>query len=437
MVQLLILAAGIVLLIVLIMRQLSPFLALLVVALLLGIAFKMPLPKLLLAMQNGVGSTLSQLAPIIALGAIFGSILEQSGAIAVIAQRLGKAVGLAHMRWAALLVGFVVGIPLFYNAGFVLLVPLVFSMAALSGQSLVVVAISMMAALSVTHGLLPPHPSPVALAGIFNANMGKTMLYGFCIALPAAVVAGPLFAASLKQMRVAAPVKAVASAEARALLPKATLSLLTALLPILLIASGLLLSKWFVHAPKVAAVCSFLADPMVALLISVLVSLRVLGTNLGIPLKALMQDASKAIAAVAIIMLVIAAGGAFKQVLVDSGVGQIIAEQAQGARVPPLVLGWLVAAGIRLALGSATVAGLTAAGMVLPILQSSGTSPELMVLAVGAGSLFGSHVNDTGFWMFKEYFGLTLKQTLLSWSLMECIVSLMGLGGVLVIDALL
>jgi H+/gluconate symporter-like permease len=176
---------------------------------------------------------------------------------------------------------------------------------------------------------------------------------------------------------------------------------------------------------------------MVALLISVLVSLRVLGTNLGIPLQALMQDASKAIAAVATIMLVIAAGGAFKQVLVDSGVGQIIAEQAQGARVPPLVLGWLVAAGIRLALGSATVAGLTAAGMVLPILQSSGTSPELMVLAVGAGSLFGSHVNDTGFWMFKEYFGLTLKQTLLSWSLMECIVSLMGLGGVLVIDALL
>ena len=435
--QLFILLAAIVVLVILILRKLHPFLALLLVSIALGIALQMPLPKIISTLQNGIGSTLAQLAPIIALGAIFGGILERSGAITAITKMLVSRFGNAHIKWAALLVGFVVGIPLFYNAGFVLLVPLVFTLSAMSGTPLVVIAISMMAALSVTHGLLPPHPSPVALAGIFKADIGKTMFYGLCIALPAAIIAGPIFARTLHRIVVpAAPIISPTKISEQKL-PGSGLSFLIALLPVFIIGISHVLVVLFSSNSQFANVFTFTGDPLVALLLSVFAALFFLGTKLGFTTSSLMEDATKSVSSVAMIMLIIAAGGAFKQVLVDSGIGTIIAEKANHLALSPLVLGWLIAALIRLALGSATVAGLTAAGIVLPLIQSSGASPELMVLAVGAGSLFGSHVNDTGFWMFKEYFNLTMKQTFLSWSLMEIIVSICGLIGVLICNQFL
>ncbi len=430
---LLIVLAGILLLLFLIIKKWSPLLALLLVSIITGVLLQMPPGKLLLSLQTGIGSTLGSVAMTIVLGAILGKWIEECGAAQRITETLVNLFGIKYIQWAVLLTGLMVGIPMFYNAGFVVLVPLIFALASQTGLPLLYLALPMAAALSVTHGLLPPHPSPVALSALFKANTGKTLLYGLIIAVPAAVIAGPLLGRFFKQHKKTqtATVPKTAIKNTAQLLPAAA-SFFIALLPVVIILSCLLLSFLFPSAGA-REYFSFFGDPVIAFLVSIFITLFILCSSQKKELSLLMKWASDAVSSIAMILLIIAAGGAFKQVLIDGGVGEYIKDQSTAFHFPPLVLGWLVAALLRVSVGSATVAGLTAAGIVAPLI-STGVSPELMVLAVGSGSLMFSHVNDTGFWMFKEYFNLSVKQTFLSWTLMETVVSVLGLAGVLILD---
>jgi gluconate transporter len=433
-----IVACGILLLLLLIIRKVSPFLALLVVSILVGITSGMPLNRIVASLQTGIGDTLGEIALIIALGAMFGKLIEESGAARRISQSLIKKFGKQNVQWAVVLTGLIVGIPMFYNAGFIILLPLVFAIAAETGLSLISISIPMAASLSVTHGFLPPHPGPTALAAIFRANIGLTLLYGMIIAIPTVVVAGPLFSKFLRKTKAAPPQGLFDSTKIDDRdLPGNTKSLLLALLPVILIAGSAVLNLWFEKKTQVMVIAAFVGDPTVALLLSVILAVYVLHIQRGKKIQDVMNSLGSSIGSVALIMLIIAAGGAFKQIIIDAGVGSYISTVSQEFHFSPLVMGWAVAALMRVSLGSATVAGLTAASIVAPVIQVSNASPELMVLSLGAGSLMFSHVNDTGFWMFKEFFSLSMKQTFLSWSIMETIVSLMGLVGVLVLNILI
>jgi len=411
--------------------RLHAFLALLMVTLAAGMLNGMPLPNLLKSVQNGLGSTLSGLLLVLVLGVMFGSLLSESGIIQRISGRLIDTFGTGRTKLALLLTSFTVGIALFYNAGFVVLAPLVFACAARTGLPLVYLAIAMAAPLSVTHGFLPPHPGPVAIAQVFGADVGKTLLLGLPAALPAVLLAGLVFPEFVKKIQ-ANPPKALQMPEQMSdeQLPGAVVSFALALLPVIL----MLLGAWssMILHPDVPGkqILEFLGDPGMALLLAVLLTLWVFRANH----LSLLDNAITATGSAATILFVIAAGGAFKQVLIDSGMATDIGRWFAGSQFSPLLLGWLVATALRIALGSATVAGMTAAGIVQPAVASGHASPELMTLAIGAGSLMCSHVNDTGFWMFKEYFGLSMRDTFRSWTLMETIVGISGLVSVLLLD---
>lgn len=422
-------AACVVLLLVLILLKLNPLLALLIVSVVTGLALGLAPDQVIKSIQAGVGDTLGNLALVLALGAMFGKIIEVSGAARQISDVLIRAFGSKRLPWAMMITGLIVGIPLFYNAGFVILVPLVFAVAQGSRVPLLWIAIPMAASLSVTHGFLPPHPGPTAIAALFKADIGKTLIYGLVLAIPIVVIAGPLFASLLKKLA-AAPV-AVNETIIEESKPTAALSFGLALFPVVLMATATILRMFstFDHP-----ILRMLSEPTIALLLALLLACYFLGWRRKMNTQTLMANLQDGVLSIALIMLVIAAGGGFKQVLIDSGVAREVADVAATFEVSPLVLGWLIAALVRVSVGSATVAGLTAAGIVSGLVQSSGVSPELMVLSVGAGSLMFSHVNDTGFWMFKEYFNLSLRQTFLSWTAMETIVSVLGLAGVLILE---
>jgi Gnt-I system high-affinity gluconate transporter len=430
--SLLIILAAILILLVLTIRKVSPFIALLVVSIIVGLMYGLPVPVLMKSIQTGVGDMLGSMALILYLGAMQGRLLEKSGAAFVISQYLMKAFGEKNLQWAVLLMGFLVGIPLFYNAGFVILVPFVFTIAASAGVPLLYVAIPMAASLSVTHGFLPPHPGPIGLATIFKASIGKTILYGLVIAVPTVCLAGVLFG---KKFRNSGLIPAGIEKETDKIdLPPASSSILIALLPVALIAGPAALLPILPAGSTVSGILAAIGDPIMAMLLTAIIAGYFLGIKRGMTVTTLMAHYGAAIESIAVIMMVIAAGGAFKTVLTQSGVADEAAGIISNNSFPPLVAGWLVAAVIRVIIGSATVAGLTAAGILAPLVLAGGVSPELMVLSVGAGSLFCSHVNDTGFWMFKEYFGLTVKDTLLSWTIMESIISVTGLILVLLMN---
>ncbi len=422
-------AACVVLLLVLILLKLNPLLALLIVSVVAGLSLGLAPDQVVKSIQAGVGETLGSLALVLALGAMFGKIIEVSGAARQISDALIHAFGSKRLPWAMMITGLIVGIPLFYNAGFVILVPLVFAVAQSSRVPLLWIAIPMAASLSVTHGFLPPHPGPTAIAALFKADIGKTLIYGLVLAVPIVVIAGPFFASLLKKLA-AAPVigQEAPVSESK---PTVILSFCLALFPVVLMASATALRTFSnIDHPMLR----MLSEPAVALLLALLLTCYFLGWRRNMNTKTMMGHLQDGVLSIAMIMLVIAAGGGFKQVLIDSGVAKQVADVAAAFEVSPLVLGWLIAALVRVSVGSATVAGLTAAGIVSGLVQSSGVSPELMVLSVGAGSLMFSHVNDTGFWMFKEYFNLSLRQTFLSWTAMETIVSVLGLVGVLILE---
>lgn len=425
--SLFILLFGILLLFVLILKKINPMIALLTVAIITGLLLGMPANKVMGSISNGIGSTLGSMVMVLALGAMMGKLIEDSGSAKKIVFILIKAFGKKNIQWAVLFTGFLVGIPLFYNAGFVVLIPLVFAIASATGLSKLYVGIPMATALSVTHGFLPPHPGPIALAGIFHADIGKTLIYGLVLSVPIATIAGIYFPRLIIKKNETISTQDFTVNEELSL-PSGLKSFTTALLPVFLIIAGTLGSSISLdYALK--PIFIFFADPTAALLISVIITLFVQTA----PIVKAMESCAESVKSIAMIVLIIAAGGAFKQILIDSGMGETVKQLTGNLNLSPLLLAWLITASLRVTLGSATVAALTASGMVLPLIGPH-ASPELMVLSVGAGSLMFSHVNDTGFWMFKEYFNLTLKQTFSTWTAMESIVSVLGLIGVLVLN---
>ena len=414
--------------------KLNPFLAFLIASISAAIMLGIPLDKIPATIEAGIGGMLGSLAVILCLGAMFGKLVAESGAAQQISSSLMRWCGKNYITWALMLTGFIVGIPLFYNVGFVLLVPLVFSVMHQTKLPAVYLGIPLLAALSVTHGFLPPHPSPVALIPQFGADMGTTLLYGLLVAIPTMIIAGPLFSSGLKAIH-SVPLATFKPADLPAeKLPGIATSFITALLPVLLIAASSLAVYQMPAAIANAPATGFLANSMVVLMIALAIATYTLGLKQGMSMAKVMSVYSDAIKDIAVILLIVAGAGALKQVMVVSGVSEQLAQSLGDFSLNPLILAWLIATVIRIALGSATVAGLTAAGIVAPLIPLTGADPNLMVLAIGAGSLMCSHVNDSGFWMYKEYFNLSLKDTFKSWSLMETIIGVAGLAGVLILD---
>ncbi len=417
--------------------KINAFLAFLIVSVLTGVGLGIPLPKIAGAVEKGMGDVLGSLVIIITTGAMLGKLVAESGAAQKIAQVLMNAFGTKHIQWAMVITGFVIGIPLYYGIGFVLMVPLIFSVVYRYKLPALYIGLPMLAALSVTHGFLPPHPSPSALVVQFKANMGLTLFYGMLVAIPAIVIGGPLFAKTLKQI----PSTPMASFTAKELpeneLPGTFISLFTALLPVLLLGLASFLPLFLHQGSAIIPIVTFLGHPSIVMLIVLILASCFLGISRGKKMEYLSAIYGEALKDIALILLIIAGSGALKQILTESGVSNEIAAYLQGLSIEPLFLAWLIAALIRFCVGSATVAGLTTAGIIVPLMVATHTDPNLMVLSVGAGSLMFSHVNDAGFWMFKEYFNLSLKDTFRSWALMESIVGTAGLAGVLLLKTII
>jgi gluconate transporter len=413
--------------------RVQPFIAFIIASLTAALALGLPLEQIPKSIERGIGDMLGSLSIIICLGAMFGKLIADSGAAQRIAQTLIRWFGPGRITLAMAFTGFIAGIPLFYNVGFVLMVPLVFSVVYRSKLPAVYLAIPMLSGLSIAHGFLPPHPSPTALVTQFGADMGLTLMYGIVIAIPTLLIAGPLFARTLRHIVVGQSdlFKPTELSEDR--LPGAFNSFATALLPVVLIGAATCLA-YLDLSPQVLAVIAFVGNPMLVMLLSLLICSITMGPARGVPLAQLMQSYGHAIRDIAGILLIIAGAGALKQVFIDGGVNTELGALLASVPIHPLALGWLVAMVIRVALGSATVAGLTAAGIVAPLLQATDVDPNLMVLAVGAGSLMFSHVNDSAFWMFKEYFNVSLRDTFRSWTMMETIVGSFGLIFVLLLS---
>ncbi|WP_188626770.1 gluconate:H+ symporter [Pedobacter quisquiliarum] len=417
--------------------KINAFLSFLIVSIIAGISLGLPLSKIAGAIEKGMGDVLGSLVIIITTGAMLGKLVAESGAAQKIAEVMMTTFGKKHIQWAMVITGFIIGIPLYYGIGFVLMVPLIFSVVYRYKLNAIYIGLPMLAALSVTHGFLPPHPSPAALVVQFEANMGLTLFYGMIVAIPAIVVGGPIFAKSLKHIEA----KPLASFRTKELpeeaLPGRWVSLFTALLPVLLLAFASFLPLTLPPGSALGPVISFIGNPSIVMLTVLMIATYLLGIRRGQKMNDIMALYTEAVKDVAMILLIITGSGALKEILVQTGVSVEIASYLKGISIEPLFLGWLIAALIRFAVGSATVAGLTTAGIIFPLMAGAHTDPNLMVLAVGAGSLMFSHVNDSGFWLFKEYFNLSLRDTFRSWALMETIVGVMGLIGVLILHALL
>jgi Gnt-I system high-affinity gluconate transporter len=398
----------------------------------------LPAGEVVSSIQKGIGDTLGSLVLILGFGAMLGKLIADSGAAQRITTVLISLFGLKYIQWAMVLTGFIVGIPLFYNAGFVVLIPIVFTIAASTGLPLLYVGIPMIASLSVTHGLLPPHPAPVAIAGMFGADIGKTLIYGIIIAVPVIIIAGPLFSRAVKKIK-ASPIKEFVNQNAleEDEIPGIGISFISTLMPLILIGGSSLSEMIFSEEGPVRSVLRFTGDPVIAMLISLLMAVYFLGLSRGKKMADLMDSLGQSVSAITMILLIIAGAGAFKQVLIDSNISESIGSMLGKSNLSPLFLAWTIAAIIRICVGSATVAGLTTAGIILPMVTGGEVNRELMVLAIGAGSLTMSHVNDGGFWMFKEYFNLTVKETFLSWTVMETVISLAGLAGVMILNIII
>lgn len=417
--------------------KVPPFLAFLVVALGGALAFGMPLAQIPKSLERGVGDMLGGLVAIICLGAMFGRAIADSGAAQSIARALIDAVGLRFILLAMALTGLVVGIPLFYSVGFVVMIPLIFSVAKRAASQPVYVGLPLLCGLSVAHGFLPPHPSPTALVTLFGADTGLTLAYGLVVSIAALLVGGPVLTLTLKRVGVLplgappadSPFAAGPVSEGSA--PSAFNSFTTALAPVVMIAATTALLVALKSPSPARDIVGFIGHPAVVLILCLIYATFSLGLLRGVPIPPQMQRYGDALKDVAGVLLILAGAGALKQIFVDSGVSAALGGWLGALPLHPLVLGWLIAMVIRVALGSATIAGLTAAGLVQPLLAATHVDPNLMVLAIGAGSLMFSHVNDPGFWLFKEYFGLTLKETLLSWTVMESLVGVVGLVCVL------
>lgn len=436
---LLIVALGICLLLVLVLIfKINAFIAFTIVSLTVGVAEGLPVGEVVMSMQQGMGDTLGFLVMILGFGAMLGKLVADSGAAQRITLKLVSLFGLKYVQWALVITGFVVGIPMFFSVGFVVLIPLVFTIAASTGLPLLYVAVPVLASLSVTHGFLPPHPSPTTIAVMFGADIGKILLYGTLLAIPAIIISGPLFSRTLKKIN-AQPLKEFVNPKVldNKDLPGIWNSMLTTLLPVILIGASSLSVLFFDEEQIIRILLTAIGDPVIAMLISIVVAVITLGIGRGRKTGEVMESLAQSIASITMVLLIIAGAGGLKQVLVDSGTSTYIAGLLTGSSVSPLLLGWIISAVLRICVGSATVAGLTTAGIILPLATGGTVNKELLVLSIGAGSLIFSHVNDGAFWLCKEYFSLSVKETFATWSVMETIISITGLAGVMLLSLII
>ncbi|AFK04176.1 gluconate transporter [Emticicia oligotrophica DSM 17448] len=412
--------------------KLDTFVSFILVAIGLGLATGMDVSSIGKSIQSGIGGTLGDLILIIGFGAMLGKLVAESGAAQRITDALIQLFGQKYLQWGLALAGFIIGIPLFYNAGFIIVVPLIFSIAASARLPLLYVGMPMLTALSVAHGYLPPHPSPAAIASQLKADVGQTLIYGIIVAIPAIAIAGVLFGRTLKRFNPKIEDNLFAIKDIpKEQQPSLIISLLVALMPVFLLTFTSAIKK---YAPE-SEVIKLISEPYIGMLISLLLAVYLLGVRQGNNIKIVSKQLDEAFKSSAGILLIIAGAGALKQILKDSGTSDYIGAQLQGFDINPLILGWAIAGVLRVCVGSATIAGLTAVGILAPLIQQqTGVKPELMVLSIGAGSLMFSHLNDGGFWLFKEYFNLSIKDTLKTWTVMETLVSIIGLIGVLILN---
>ena len=432
---LIIVILGICLLLFLILAlKFNSFLSFVIVSLLVGLAEGMNLNSAVISLENGIGNTMGSLVLILGFGSMLGKLVSESGAAQRITMHLIKAFGIKHIQMALMLTGFIVGISLFFDVGFFIMIPLVFTVAATTGLPLLYVGLPILAALSVTHGFLPPHPAPTAIVTLFHADLGKTLIYGIIAAVPAIIISGPVLSKVLSKVE-AKPLaeflnqKVMTDDE----MPGFWVSFFSSLLPVILITVATVAGFLLPVDNSVRKILGYIGNPVIAMFISVLVSIYTLGLARGRKITDIMNSLAHSVTTITMIMLLIAGAGALKQVLVDSGVSKYIGDLLSQSSLSPLFLGWLIATVLRFCVGSATVAGITTAGIVLPLVTGGSVNPELMVLAIGAGSLMFGHVNDGGFWLFKEYFNLSIKDTLKTWSVMETSI---GISGLIVVMAL-
>ncbi|MFS0891978.1 GntP family permease [Peribacillus frigoritolerans] len=443
---LVIVAVGIVALLILIMGlKLNTFISLIIVSFGVALALGMPLDGIVKTIEAGLGGTLGHLALIFGLGAMLGKLIADSGGAQRIAMTLVKKFGEKNIQWAVVAASFIIGIALFFEVGLVLLIPIVFAISRELKVSILYLGIPMVAALSVTHGFLPPHPGPTVIAGEYGADIGQVLLYGFFIAVPTVILAGPIFTKIAKRLVPESFTKtgSIASlGEQKSFKLEETpgfgISVFTALLPVILMSIATIITLMqktmgFEDNGLLAAI-RFIGEAGTSMLLSLLFAVYSMGVARKIPMKDIMESCTSAILNIGMMLLIIGGGGAFKQVLIDGGVGDYVAELFKGTSLSPILLAWIIAAILRISLGSATVAALTTAGLVIPMLGQTDVNLALVVLATGAGSLIASHVNDAGFWMFKEYFGLSMKETFATWTLLETIISVAGLGFILLLS---
>ncbi|MEV7732770.1 gluconate:H+ symporter [Streptomyces sp. NPDC088921] len=432
--------AGIAVIVLLITKfRLHAFLALTLGTLVLGAVAGAPLDKAITSFTTGLGTTVAGVGVLIALGAILGKMLADSGGADQIVDTILAKAGGRSMPWAMVLIASVIGLPLFFEVGVVLLIPVVLMVAKRGNYSLMRIGIPALAGLSVMHGLVPPHPGPLVAIDAVQANLGVTLALGVLVAIPTVIVAGPLFSkVAARWVDVPAPDRMVPprASEELETRPGFGATLATILLPVVLMLSKALVDIVIDDPDNTGQrVFDVVGSPLIALLASVLVGIFTLLRPAGFGKERLTPLVEKGLAPIAGILLIVGAGGGFKQTLIDSGVGQMILEISEDWSIPALLLAWLIAVAIRLATGSATVATVSAAGLVAPLAENmSTTHTALLVLAIGAGSLFFSHVNDAGFWLVKEYFGLTVGQTVKTWSIMETIISVFAGGLVLLLS---
>ena len=428
-----------------------PLLGLILGTAVLAAVAAVPPEDALASFVAGVGATFGSVGLLIALGAMLGRLLADSGGANRIVDTIVDRVGPRRLPWAMALIAAIIGLPMFFEIGVVILVPIVVLVALRTRVSLMLVGIPALAGLSILHGLVPPHPGPLTAITLLHASLGLTLIFGLIVAAPTLVVAGPLLAVVINkwvpveaprpQGAAAADMEERHEAENRApgqpgrRTPSFFMAVLSIVLPVLLMLVRAVGDLVLDEGTSVRNALDFVGDPLTALVVGVLVAMLAVGRASGMGRQEINDSLGSGLPAVASIMLIVAAGGGFKQELSDSGVANVIADAAKGSHLSVLFLGWLVAVGIRLATGSATVATVTAAGIVGPLGAGlTDTHLALLVLAVGSGSLFVSHVNDAGFWLVKEYFGLTVGQTIRSWSVMETVISLMGLGCVMILS---
>lgn len=427
------------LLVMLVYCKFDAFTSLIIVALGVGILEGMDLSKVTVSIYNGIGGQLKSLILIIAFGAMLGRMLSESGAAQRICVTMIDKLGMSHLQWAMMLTAFIIGITMFFEAALIVMIPIIYTMVLDTKKSLMYVGLPAVIALSITHGFLPPHPGPTAVCAAYGATVGKTLLYGIVLAFPITVFITAVFKRLpyIKRINCTIPegviVPKVFKEEE---MPGFGVSLLCALLPIILIAIATVCDLFLAKDLPAMKVVNFFGGAPIAMLCSVLFAAYMLGIRTGRNVEDVVKSLKESVKSVAMIILIIGAGGAFKQVLVDSGVALTVRDLMLGFDVSPIVFAWMIAAALRLAVGSATVSVMTAAGLVAPIIPDCGVSVELMVLATSCGSAFTSHVNDAGFWLYKEYYNLSVIDAMKTRSVYTTVLGILGLGGCLLLNAI-